>query len=171
MGFIATNLDLSVLATLLKDSKRLAHLDVGEHMSDQKADIVVPLVDGIRPSREFSQDPLVDKSQLSPSTSSGHTPCSSKSKSCFSPHLLKKDTKQGAPGTVDLFTSTTQPSPPCYTIHFQRLSWLQALQVRLHGSICTCSQKWPRRQGPTPGGYGGAGYRQLWSSSGRAPWS
>lgn len=61
MVSIATNLDPSVLATLLKASKRLAHLDVGEHVSDQKADIVVPLVDGIRLSREFSQDPLVDK--------------------------------------------------------------------------------------------------------------
>lgn len=138
-------------------------------MSDQKADIVVPLVDGIRPSREFSQDPLVDKSQLLPSTSSGHTPCSSKSKSCFSPHLLKKDTKQGAPGTVDLFTSTTQPSPPCYTIRFQRLSWLQALQVRLHRSICACSQKWPRRQGPTPVGVWRGGVQaamvQQWQSA------
>lgn len=38
---------------------------------------------------------------------------------------LKEDTKQvceGAPGTVDLLTSTTHPSPPCCTIHFRRPS-------------------------------------------------
>lgn len=86
------------------------------------------------------------------SSSSGHRPFSSRSTTCFLRHqlgrrerghenrqaflkralalgewgfYLKEVTKQvweGAPGTGFMFFSTTQPSPPCCTIHLRRPS-------------------------------------------------
>lgn len=53
MSSIVTSPELRVLAPVFEGHKVDAHLDVREHVGDLKADIVVPLLDGNRHSREF----------------------------------------------------------------------------------------------------------------------
>lgn len=63
-GSIVASPELCVLAPVFKRHKPDAPLDVGEHMGDLEADIVVPLLDGIRYSRKFIQDDLVGIQKL-----------------------------------------------------------------------------------------------------------
>lgn len=55
-GSIVTSPELCVLAPVFERHKADTHLDVGEHVGDLKAEVVVPLLDGIRGGREFIQD-------------------------------------------------------------------------------------------------------------------
>lgn len=52
-GSIVASPELRVLPPVFERHKTDARLDVGEHMGDLKADIVVPLLNRIRHGREF----------------------------------------------------------------------------------------------------------------------